>query len=140
MLRKSRAAFAGAGKDLGRYPLNGKPSAVHWGVISKMTVRNSQEIEHLRQRLEKEKARVHALSQELDAARTTLNALLGRDGGSQCDLKRINSTIERQSIEAALMAFKGNVTAAARKLGMSRQSLYTKMRAHGIELTSKRSA
>lgn len=106
--------------------------------MSKRPARKREEIEDLRNRLEAEKARVHALSQELAATQRMLNTLLGRDDLSQCDLRTVNSTLEKQAIETALLDLKGNITAAARKLGMSRQSLYTKIRTYDIELDSKR--
>lgn len=107
-------------------------------MISRMIARKHEEVEQLQHRLKAEQAKVRALSRELETTRRTLNAVLGRNDVSRYDLKRINSTVERQAIEAALAEFKGNVTASARRLGLSRQSLYTKMRTYGIELSSKR--
>lgn len=107
-------------------------------LTSRMRERKNEEIQRLQRRLETEKAKVQALSQELDATHRMLNTLLGRNDLSQCDLRTVNSALERQAIEAALLDLKGNITAAARKLGMSRQSLYTKIRTYDIELDSKR--
>lgn len=98
----------------------------------------TQEIKRLQQSLEKERARVRVLSRELEASQKTLNALMGTDGLPQGDLKTVNSTVERRAIERALMEFKGNVTAVSRKLGVSRQSVYTKIRNYGIGLERKR--
>lgn len=106
--------------------------------MSKRLAGKPVEIEDPRRRLEAEKARVHALSRELAATRRMLNTLLGRDDPSQCDLRTVSSTLEKQAIETALLDLKGNITATARKLGMSRQSLYTKIRTCDVELDSKR--
>lgn len=102
-----------------------------------MTGRKDKEIEQLRQSLEREKAAVRALSEELDAVRKALD-IPGSGSFSRYDLKKINSIVEKRAIEEALSECQGNVTASARKLGLSRQSLYTKMKLHGIQLDAKR--
>lgn len=98
----------------------------------------AREIEQLRQSLEEERTRVRTLSRELEATQETLNSLMGTDGLPQEDLKTVNSKVERRAIERALVEFKGNVTAVSRKLGVSRQSLYTKIRTYGIGLERNR--
>jgi DNA-binding NtrC family response regulator len=43
------------------------------------------------------------------------------------------SVVERHYVEAALQITEGNRTAAAERLGLSRQSLYAKLSRYGLE-------
>jgi DNA-binding protein Fis len=63
-----------------------------------------------------------------------LEALLPQPSGEGL-LERVSATteiLERYYIERALTSVKGNRAAAARKLGLSRQSLYVKLNRYGI--------
>ena len=65
---------------------------------------------------------------------TVLHSLTGRLG--ETSLKRLVSetvgVVERHYIEAALATTSGNRSAAAKMLGLSRQSLYMKLARYGI--------
>jgi DNA-binding NtrC family response regulator len=68
-----------------------------------------------------------------DAAPPTERAAPAGGGGSGSDLKSAVSEAERRQIEKALDETNGNRELAARRLGVSRRTLYYKLRAHGIE-------
>jgi len=56
-------------------------------------------------------------------------------GPGPVDLRREQEERERTAIEDALAAARGNVSAAARRLGISRQLLRYKLAKHGLERT-----
>ena len=78
----------------------------------------------------------------LDETRTALlphhrRSLSGDRGGTE--LRSARATVEARYIGDALVRHGGNVTGAARALGMSRVTLYKKMRDLGISHAPKKS-
>lgn len=107
-------------------------------VFLEAIVKEREEVEQLRLALQQEKAKTLELSEELQTTKEALGAALGNtqvmvEGDWPNEKKKINQLLEKQAIEAALEELKGNMTATAQKLGMSRQSLYTKIQTYGIK-------
>ena len=68
-----------------------------------------------------------------DVVRTSDLALNERGSGRAQPLEELTlSEAERTLIEKALARFDGNVSHAARALGISRSALYRRMSAHGL--------
>ncbi len=57
----------------------------------------------------------------------------GRDGGAQ-EAPRSLDELEREAIRTALAQHEGNVSLAAKTLGLSRSALYRRLQRHGISL------
>lgn len=79
---------------------------------------------------------VYALANGSDG--TPPNALPGEKAGSvsldkiRVQTKRRNESAERRDIERALLEHNGNVSKAAQALGLSRNTLYRKMKSYGM--------
>jgi transcriptional regulator PpsR len=71
------------------------------------------------------------------APQSSLPTLPALEGGGRTPLKKLVqaavSVVERHYVEAALQITDGNRTAAAERLGLSRQSLYAKLNRYGLE-------
>ena len=83
---------------------------------------------HLENRVKR--ALIMAEGREIMASDLDLD---GGDGGDNfLNLRAAREDAERRAIGRALVAQEGNVSAAARQLGISRPTLYDLMRQHGI--------
>ena len=65
---------------------------------------------------------------------TTLEAILRDAGLTELSLREAVDVVERELVLLALLATRGNITHAARHLRVTRPTLYSLIRKHGIPL------
>jgi DNA-binding NtrC family response regulator len=87
---------------------------------------NVRELDHV-----VERAVLLARGDEIAAADLTLRTAPGRGGGGRLEELTLEEA-ERVLIESALRRASGNMTEAARALGLSRSALYRRVRSHGL--------
>jgi len=102
-------------------------------------VREREQLSNAKQELEKQVSVNRELQQALDGKQDTIDALYGRyaaEHGAAAGLfklEELTAGLEKKMITETLARLQGNVSATAKSLGLTRQTLYAKMENYGID-------
>lgn len=102
-------------------------------------IREREALSGLEQELERQRAQNSRLAAELKRKQDAIDALYNHyvaersTPGAGVNLNDLTAGLEKKVISDTLASLKGNVSATAKTLGLTRQTLYAKMDSYGID-------
>jgi len=102
-------------------------------------VREREELMAVKKEFERQLTVNRELQEELEHKQDTIDALYGRHAAEysgadgEVKLEEVTAGLEKKIISDTLARLQGNVSATAKSLGLTRQTLYAKMESYGVD-------